>query len=373
MINSFHVKNFKSLKQVDVPMGRLNLFMGMNGMGKSSVIQSLLLLRQSFENQPVFFEQESNLSVLKINGELVRLGTASDILCQNADDDEISWKLMFTGNSAFQASYVADGLKETSPAIKGEYKRAASIVKEALFTDRFSYLSAEHIGPRQKYSFAEWDPAGMNWIGNNGQSAVPFLSVYGTKCEVPDIMRRQNARTKLLIDETSAWMQTVSPRIRMNAVQNVVDNDSQLLISFEGERMTTNNISPVNVGFGVPYALPLIVALLQSKPGDLILLENPESHLHPKGQAAAAELIARAAANGAQIVCETHSDHIINGIRVAMKHNILHAGDMVVTYFDQDNSLDTLVTTIDVDQSGNLSSYPPGLLDEWGDLMSELI
>lgn len=83
----------------------------------------------------------------------------------------------------------------------------------------------------------------------------------------------------------------------------------------------TNEYTPQNVGFGISYSLHVITAILKAKDGDLIIIENPESHVHPRGQAELGKLIALAAINNIQIIIETHSDHIINGIRVAVKEN----------------------------------------------------
>ena len=136
----------------------------------------------------------------------------------------------------------------------------------------------------------------------------------------------------------------------------------------------TNPYSPVNVGFGIPYVLPLILTLLISQPGDLVLIENPESHLHPRGQAELGKLIALASQSGVQIICETHSDHIINGIRVAVKENNIDSNKVRLFYFDKNETtkLETEVTPINVDKNGELDSYPTGLLDEWGNLMAKL-
>lgn len=84
MINYVQIENFKSIKKLALPLENLNLFFGMNGMGKSSVIQALLLLRQSFwENY------KSSLDCLYTNGEMIQLGTSKDIFCQSADSDII--------------------------------------------------------------------------------------------------------------------------------------------------------------------------------------------------------------------------------------------------------------------------------------------
>lgn len=73
-----------------------------------------------------------------------------------------------------------------------------------------------------------------------------------------------------------------------------------------------------------------------ARPGDMVLIENPESHLHPKGQSAIGRLLAATAANGVQIFCESHSDHIINGVRVAVKEGIIQQNQLAVYYFSRD-------------------------------------
>ena len=68
------------------------------------------------------------------------------------------------------------------------------------------------------------------------------------------------------------------------------------------------------------------------------MLENPEAHLHPKGQRKMGELIAQCAANGIQIFLETHSDHILNGIRIAVKQKRLKGEDAKLFYFSRRES-----------------------------------
>ena len=76
-----------------------------------------------------------------------------------------------------------------------------------------------------------------------------------------------------------------------------------------------------NVGFGLSYTLPVIVALL-APAGALCLIENPESHLHPKGQTKLAELAVRASRAGVQVFVETHSDHFMDGVRIAVRSRL---------------------------------------------------
>jgi predicted ATPase len=86
-----------------------------------------------------------------------------------------------------------------------------------------------------------------------------------------------------------------------------------------------------------------------------------------------AKLIALAANHGCQVICESHSDHIINGIRVAVKNGYISNEKVGVSFFSKNRDQETKVSNIYLDEKGNLSEYPSGLLDEWGILMTELI
>jgi predicted ATPase len=168
-------------------------------------------------------------------------------------------------------------------------------------------------------------------------------------------------------------MSEISPGVRLSATTLHSLLSAELRVRYDGDILTSDDMSPMNVGFGIPYVLPTIVELLVAQPGDLVILENPESHLHPRGQAAIAQLVARVAAHGTQVICESHSDHIINGVRLAVKRGTLDAHELLVSYFDKDEYLDTHIHHIEVDSKGALSSYPDGLLDEWGVLMAQLL
>lgn len=76
---------------------------------------------------------------------------------------------------------------------------------------------------------------------------------------------------------------------------------------------------PMNVGFGLTQILPIIISCLTAQQGIFLIIENPEVHLHPKGQAMMGEFLAEVANNGVQIIIESHSDHVLNGIRRAVK------------------------------------------------------
>lgn len=372
MIDYLQIENFKSLRRVSLPLGRLSLFFGMNGMGKSSVLQALLLLRQSY-----WWGGTQDLSRLRINANLVRLGSSSDVLCQNADKEEMRFYLKSTDGAVLDARFVvvdASGQSTVMPRSHGAISTWDDAYDSALFDrDRFYYLGANHIAPKTTYDFSGWDGETADSLGSDGRYVVPFLAARGSSFEVPPELRHPRTQSVYLIDQTSAWMSEISPGVRLSATAIPSLLSAELRVRYDADVLTTNDMSPVNVGFGIPYVLPVIVELLIARPGDLVILENPESHLHPKGQTAIARLMARVAARGVQVICESHSDHIINGVRLAVKQGVLDPGDLLVSYFDKDAYQDTHVHHIEVDAKGALSSYPDGLLDEWGVLMAQLL
>lgn len=368
MINYVKIENFKSIKKLALPLENLNLFFGMNGMGKSSVIQVLLLLRQSFwENY------KSSLDCLYTNGEMIQLGTSKDIFCQNADSDIIRFYVQLSRDITYDCCYKYEPDKLDSDQLMRTETEKSENYTVPLFSDRFSYLSAEHIGPRKQYSTENWKKNGVARLGTMGEFVVPFLALEGEKIRIPDEMCLKTGKTSRLIDQVSAWMAEISPGIRISAELLPIIEKAKLAISYSGDRLVSDPFLPINVGFGIPYVLPLIVELLISGKESLLLIENPESHLHPKGQTMIARLISLAANHGCQIICESHSDHVINGVRVAVKNGYISNKKVGVSFFSKNKEQETKVSNIYMDEKGNLSDYPSGLLDEWGILMTELI
>ncbi len=369
MIHYLQIENFKSIRRLALPLERLNLFFGMNGMGKSSVIQALLLLRQSYwENH------KADVNDLHTNGELIRLGTGKDIFCQSAEEaDIVRFYLRLSDDVSYDFRYAYGPENADSDQLPRVEKETEEDYSTALFSDAFFYLGAEHLGPRKQYSVENWKKNGVARLGAAGEFVVPFLAAEGERIRVPDLLCLPAGKTNRLPDQVSAWMSEISPGIRITAELLPLIEKAKLSISYSGERLFSDPFLPVNVGFGIPYVLPLITELLISDENSLLLIENPESHLHPKGQSAMARLIALAAANGSQIICESHSDHVINGVRVAVKQGLLGEEKVGISFFEKNENQETKVDQIYVDGRGNLSEYPQGLLDEWGILMTELI
>jgi predicted ATPase len=127
------------------------------------------------------------------------------------------------------------------------------------------------------------------------------------------------------------------------------------------------------MAFGLTYALPVITALLSAKEGALLLIENPEAHLHPRGQSRLSELIALAAQSGVQIIIETHSDHIFNGVLKAVAADKIKKDNVKVHFFEPDKTNTSISTEIQFTSKGRILNPQKGFFDQFDDDLDTLL
>jgi predicted ATPase len=373
MITSLRLNNFKIWQETSVPFKPLTLLAGVNGSGKSSVIQALLLLRQSVMMGTYV------PGTLVLNGHYTNLGKANDVLYYEAGrgdvvefdlhDDEITdspflWQNQMIENAAEDEILAGTSVfKESNP----DYRRLKSA---ALFSSkRFQYLAAERISPRVFYGTSS-RISSENDIGNAGEFAPHYLLNNGHRQKVQfENMRHPNALNHSLVEQTTAWLQEISANIRIETSD--LGNQVSLKYSFTTEGVaTTPAFKPINVAFGVSYVLPVLVALLKANVGDLVIIENPESHLHPHAQSLLGRLAARLAHNGVQVIIETHSDHVLNGVRIAVKEfsegNIgIAAKDVSILYAIKDKHKHSAhLLTVPVGEDGSIEEWHDGFFDQ---------
>lgn len=369
MIKKIELKNFKCFEQLELPLSNLNLLSGINSMGKSTVIQALLLLRQAYE-------KDSLGEGLYLNGEYTQIGTGFDLLYFNANGDiEISLTNEVNEEYRWILDYVRDSdyLK-----IKKEHKKDVAFLKNLnLLNQNFEYIMAERFGPRKSYEKSFYDIEVKKHVGKYGEHVVYYLEKHGGDATGTAQVVLDGKRT--LKQQTEYWMNAISPGIQFDfADVQAADTISLKIRQAENAAQmgTIMDYKPVNVGFGISYSLPIIVALLKAKPNDLVILENPEAHLHPQGQRKVGELIARAAQGGVQVIVETHSDHILNGIRLAAKQKVLETEKVKLYYFCTKTENGITRHTFEeprLDNNGRLNFWPKGFFDEWDNTLLELL
>ena len=123
--------------------------------------------------------------------------------------------------------------------------------------------------------------------------------------------------------------------------------------------------NPAHTGFDLTQVLPIVVAALSASKGDIILIENPEVHLHPAGQALMGQFMAEVAHAGIQMIVETHSDHVLNGVRRAVKDHMLAADEVAIHFFRPRSEERAQVLSPTLDDSGNIDDWPEGFFDQF--------
>lgn len=368
MIRLLRIYNFKCFEDQSLELGALTLLSGLTGMGKSSVLQALLLLRQSY--QQGLLEKTG----LALNGDLVRLGTAYDALFEGAKEEKIGFDLIVTnggeGNWRFNCNLEADVLDLDTASI------SPAIFENTLFQDDFHYLQAERTGPRTFFEISDFLVRRHRQLGTRGEYTAHFLSVFERDDIAHNALAHPEAETPRLRDQVEAWIGEISPGTRLHLTPHSEMDLVSLQYSFTTGRQVSNPYRSTNVGFGLTYTLPIIVAALASKSGALILVENPEAHLHPRGQAQIGDLLARAASCGVQVLLETHSDHVLNGIRLAVHAGRLSPNDIRLHFFGREEHADQArseVVSPRIDRNGRLDQWPDGFFDEWDKSLEALL
>ena len=182
--------------------------------------------------------------------------------------------------------------------------------------------------------------------------------------------------TPRLNAQASGWLQQLSPGVRLEASRLSSTDLVALKYSYASTVIGAGEAPrrPSNVGFGLTYCLPIVVACLAAPPGALLLIENPEAHLHPRGQAALGALLAKCSNDGVQILVETHSDHVLNGVRLAVKRRNVNSDAVRVCHFTRDPvSGDSYIETPGVLPNGELTAWPDGFFDEWEKSLEALL
>jgi len=363
MIQKLHIQNFKSHLDTDFDFSNLNIFTGLNGMGKSSVIQSLLLLRQTYQKNILD-------KGITLNDNLCKLGTAKDVLSQTASENSINFSHIYNNILLdWKFEVIENKLWDTFISLKTKrFPDKYNLTDYNLFNNNFQYISAFRNGPLQDYEKDTSAVEIFNQISKNEgrcEMVAHFLDYHRNE-PVSDISLKKNPSDEFsdLIIQVQNWLSEISPGINIH----VRGQETTFKITYSynrGEGKTpTQEFNAYNVGFGISYALPIIVAALYAPKDSIIIVENPESHLHPEGQAKLMELICKSAKAGVQFIIETHSDHIINGLLVAVKKGMINPDEASIYYFDREKSShETKSYHLPILEGGKIKQPPKGFFD----------
>lgn len=367
MIDRIDLKNFKCFELLRLPLAPLTLLCGANASGKSTVLQALVLLHQTMR------EHEWSIRLM-LNGDVVKLGTVADVLDKihgrnsfevSLVDDDRPYSWVFKGERADMSMTVetisAGGTDLVNPESLRFLLPVDPEVSGGSFAQRLrglTYITAERVGPREVYSLEDRQIATV--VGPAGEHAASVLHWGRDESVVKGLFLAGAPPTRLKQVEERMRMFFPGYSIVLNQVPQVNAVTLGLRTSDD-----TDFHRPVHVGFGVTQVFPIVVAALSAKAGDILLIENPEVHLHPAGQALMGQFLADVAKAGIQVMVETHSDHVLNGIRRSVKSECLQPEQIAIHFFKPRSLGGSQVISPQIDKMGNIDIWPDGFFDQF--------
>ncbi len=358
------IKNYKCFKSLELTLNDLTVLTGCNGNGKSSVVQTMLLMRSAIEKCSPLAETGYDLSrfhnaEIGINNMYCQYpGESAKLL--NGDGDE----------STIQVSYSSDEAKtildfevsEESPlSLKASCVHTGS--PHPFSMPEFYYLNAERLGPRVQGTTCAQD---FPNVGCQGEYTAQILGDSAIKYGFTVDSRKMpiEADGSRFEHKVNAWLDFILPGA---SIVNPTSDVGHLSASFDVSNrfLPSSSVLPTNTGFGISYLLPIIVTGLLAGEKRVIIVENPEAHLHPSAQSKTGIFLATMAGAGVKVIVETHSDHVINGIQIACIGNRNLEGRVGIKFFSHKNG-DTQpsVTNININTTGELSEWPEGFFDQ---------
>lgn len=377
LVRDIKIQNFKCFQDKEIQLNQLTILAGANAVGKSTIIQSLLLIRQTYDilshEKKITPRKNPSFNIL-LNGPYnLNLGNSAQVIASNASSNEIS----FTLNSDTLSYPIRYTVSKNEPEIVINYNHNENYESEletmnlTIFNRGFYYLNAERLGPRIVQNIESQD---FDNTGAQGEFTGYVLSKNQT-FKVDErrkfISESKEKKVPSLDKQTEYWIDFIIPGIE---ISNVFFKDLNLVGCYVKRTYSdTEPLNPNNIGFGISYVLPIIVSGLVANEGSMLIVENPEAHLHPSGQSKIGQFLAQMAASGVQVLIETHSEHVINGIRIAILKNKISNDSVSANFFSMDKKSKTPdIENISFDKKGKLSQWPRGFFDQEENDLAEI-
>jgi predicted ATPase len=179
MITNLFLKNFKPFSEQSLELRNLTVLSGLNSTGKSSVLQSLLLLRQS---------KLLNEVGLALNGDLVSIGTGKDALYESALEDILKFKISDSNKKTAEWCFNYHRNSDLMELDRELTTIDPTIYQSSLFNDNFHYIHAERLGPRRYFEMSDFQVRRHRQIGSKGEYAAYFIEIYqDEKIIIPEL------------------------------------------------------------------------------------------------------------------------------------------------------------------------------------------
>jgi predicted ATPase len=399
-LSEIHVEGFKSLRdRVSVDLRRLTVLAGANSSGKSSLIQPVLLLKQTYD--PAY-----DPGPLWLGGPNVVFSDVEQIFWAMSEQQKKTFTVAMASPSwGVEITFAANGgAAETHPIriVRCVWGDARKDIENACLTPG---MSESEIHRALSSHEDEAEVARLSKAIRYRATLIPVNKdeerrLSGPWNDLPLLLRHiihvpglrgnpertykrisSDAFTGLFQEYAASiifrWQQEpqtdalaalerelyglgLTGKVEARAVSAT---DLELRVGRLRDRGSQDMVSIADVGFGVSQVLPVIVALLVVKPGQIVYLEQPEIHLHPRAQVSLAETIARAVNRGVQVIVETHSELLLLGIQRLVAVGELAPDKVKLHWFTRDDEGVTRVTPAVLDEEGSFGDWPVDFAD----------
>lgn len=353
--------NFKGYTvPTTIAFSDITINVGMNSVGKSTAVQSLLIVRQTFDELNKYSGTQKTDFRILLNGPYdLQLGDFNQLTSTGTgeisiivDDTSLIYR---KGEDEFSLSFLWENGTAALPEI-------------LLFSPKFYYINAERIGPR---NYQDIGNDKDKLCGYHGEYTFEVINQFRDQVILEE--RRYNSN-KLgvaitFLKQLEYWMDYIVPGLEFKVDQDIDTRTAKL--KMRQTTLDTEFSSPHNFGFGISYILPIIVTGLLAQSQSVFVVENPEAHLHPNGQSRIGQFLAQIAHAGVSVVLETHSEHVINGIRLyALKHGM--AQDQIC--INNFSIIDKVpcVERVPLNANMDIMKWPEGFFDQEEKDLTEL-
>lgn len=354
MIQSIHIQNFKSIENQTFDFKPLTILTGANSSGKSSVIQAIL-----------FYVNRANNNVA-LNNYLRCLGTTKDLLFVKASKKQCAILPTINGKEMLPINMVFD--------LDVAKNDGVSSTQNAKLTPKFEqdifYLSANRVGQENICQIQDDIKFGIN-----GEYIFSSYEFYKNIRLENEKLIHKKAVAESLNAQVNFWLNKILDLNLMPLTQKI-DNTS-VKVSYQNVDLDDIEISPFNLGAGVSYLAKILILGLSLKEGDILIVENPEVHLHPKAVSKFAEFFAFLAQGNIQVILETHSEHIINKMRYLAFKKQISSQDIQIYYRDKfDKPFDSIRINDRgkyINTNNEIIEFPAGFFDSDLDELLEMM
>jgi predicted ATPase len=410
-ITRLAVSGFKSIRnEINIEIRPLTILAGANSSGKSSIIQPLLMMKQTLE---VPYDP----GALLLDGPNVRFTMAEQFLCKEEKTtyQDLVIGLEVDGSFLLENTFRLKKTKREMQIVQAVYDQERMVIRprmsEREIKAHLSEVGRELSGEIQKRSqqkfrwrvrrsrcflslelYSDDFPGGINFdlgpttpfeyhvskiihvpgLRGNPERTYRVTSVTGPEFHgtfehyVASVVSRWQANKSKALDNLGNTLETLGLTWKVSS-QRIDDTQVELSVGRLHHRPAGEKqelVSIADVGFGVSQVLPVLVALLVARKGQLLYIEQPELHLHPKAQVALAQVLAEAAQRGVRVVAETHSALLLLGIQTLVAQGQLDPNLVKLHWFTLDEDGCTTVTSRDLDETGAYGDWP----EDFGDV-----